>query len=159
MSMTHERSVGSDSYPNDEPTHEGAMVAFGTAAAFVLVGALGFIPGVTKHIDFKAGERFSGPHSQAMLFNLFQTSVLANLILIAVGLLAAVAGFFVLTTRLFYFVAAVFFGFLAIYGFSIDRSGSMNFLPVNVAACILYAAIAFVLLVTGLVLALHPRRH
>ena len=64
--------------------------------------------------------------------------MLANLILISVGLVGAVAAFFVVTTRLFFFVAAVLFAFFAVYGFSIDRSGPANFLPVNLAACWLY---------------------
>lgn len=158
MSITGERSPTSRSYPHDEPSHRGAMVAITAGILFVLVGALGFIPGATKHIAFKAGERFSGTGSHAMLFGIFQTSVLANLIFLAVGLIAAVSSFFVLTTRLFFFVGAVFFAFLAIYGFSIDLSSSANFLPMNTAASFLHAGIAVVLLITGLAVSVAPRR-
>ena len=49
---------------------------------FLLVGILGFIPGITTHYSDLA---FAGHDSGAKLFGSFQTSVLQNLVYIASG--------------------------------------------------------------------------
>jgi hypothetical protein len=49
---------------------------------FLLVGVLGFIPGITTHYDDLA---FAGHDSGAKLLGIFQTSVLHNIIHIAFG--------------------------------------------------------------------------
>jgi len=49
---------------------------------FLLVGILGFIPGITTHYSDLA---FAGHDSSAKLLGIFQTSVLHNLIHIAFG--------------------------------------------------------------------------
>jgi hypothetical protein len=51
-------------------------------AVFLLVGILGFIPGITTHYSDLA---FAGHDSSAKLLGIFQTSVLHNLIHIAFG--------------------------------------------------------------------------
>ena len=48
---------------------QGAAVII--AAAFLVVGVLGFIPGVTTHLDQL---RVAGHHSGAMLFGVFAVS-------------------------------------------------------------------------------------
>lgn len=158
MSMTAQRSSAT---LHDEPDDfRGQAAAMGAGALLVLIGALGFIPGVTQHVAFKAGERFSGPESHAMLFGLFQTSVLANLVFLGLGVLGGVSGFFALTSKLFFFVVAVVFTFFGIYGLSIDRSGSANFLPMNGADNWFHLGIAVVALVVGLIVsAVRPRQH
>src|SRR5690606_18201082 len=55
------------------------------AAVFLLVGVLGFIPGVTTNFD---SMEFAGHESEAMLLGIFQVSVLHNI----VHLLFGVAG-------------------------------------------------------------------
>jgi hypothetical protein len=60
-------------------------LAFG--AVFLLVGILGFIPGITED----APGSFAGEDSEGSIFGVFQTSVLHNLahLLFGVGILAA----------------------------------------------------------------------
>ena len=53
-------------------------------ATFILVGILGFIPGVTSHLY--GGLDFAGHNSQAKLFHVFQVSWLHNIVHIAFGL-------------------------------------------------------------------------
>ena len=54
-------------------------------AVFLLVGILGFVPGITSNFDQL---HFAGHHSEAMLLGLFQVSALHNI----VHLLFGVAG-------------------------------------------------------------------
>ena len=161
MSMTGQRSTTEDTYRHDEhddARYRTASAAMGISVVLVLLGALGFIPGVTQHVAFKAGERFSGPESHAMLFGVFQTSVLANLIFVALGLLGAVSAFFDITSRLYLFVGAIVLAFFGIYGLAVDRASAQNFLPLNGAASWLRLGLAVVMLSSGVVLSLRRRR-
>lgn len=57
------------------------------AAVFLLVGILGFVPGITSHY----GElKFAGHNSHAKLFGLFQVSVLHNLVHVVFGAIGVV---------------------------------------------------------------------
>ena len=62
------------------PAQVAALVV---AILLIVIGVLGFIPGVTTHL----GEiTFAGPWSGAHIFNVFQTSVLRNAVWIFFGL-------------------------------------------------------------------------
>lgn len=71
---------------------EGAMrdrslvqtAALAVSALFVLVGILGFIPGITT--ELYDGLNFAGDDSEAELLGLFQVSVLHNLVHLGFGL-------------------------------------------------------------------------
>ena len=71
---------------------EGAMrdrslaqtVALAVSAVFVLVGILGFIPGITT--ELYDGLNFAGEDSEAELLGIFQVSVLHNLVHLLFGL-------------------------------------------------------------------------
>lgn len=151
MTDTQARSSSTGRESRLPPAQSVAMVA---AVVFALVGILGFIPGATTHFDFQTGQRFSGPGSTAMLFGVFQTSVLHNGIFLAFGIVGAVSGFFALTARLFFFLAAVIFLFLGVYGLAIDQQSAANFLPMNTADNILHLAIGVVVLAIGATLSL-----
>ncbi|HAG60934.1 MAG TPA: DUF4383 domain-containing protein, partial [Arthrobacter bacterium] len=51
-------------------------------AVFLLVGVLGFVPGITSNYD-QLG--FAGHHSEAMLLGLFQVSALHNIVHLLFG--------------------------------------------------------------------------
>jgi hypothetical protein len=57
-------------------------LAFLAGALFLLVGVLGFLPGITTHLGDIA---FAGHGSRAQLFGVFQVSVLHNLVHLAFG--------------------------------------------------------------------------
>ncbi|BAS07779.1 conserved hypothetical protein [Arthrobacter sp. Hiyo4] len=79
-------------------THTGTRTAARTnvqkasivvGAVFLLVGILGFVPGITANFDEL---HFAGQHSEAMLLGLFQVSALHNIVHLlfgAAGLLMA----------------------------------------------------------------------
>src|SRR5579885_2946447 len=80
---------------SDQPSGFGSeprvpMHAFAASAGllFLLLGVLGFIPGITSHYGDMA---FAGPGSGARLFGVFEVSVLHNLVhlLFGIGFIAA----------------------------------------------------------------------
>ncbi|HEY0000746.1 MAG TPA: DUF4383 domain-containing protein, partial [Actinoplanes sp.] len=74
--------VTRDSTTTRSPVRTAALVV---AAVFLLVGVLGFIPGITTNYDTL---QFASHHSEAKLLGLFQVSILHNI----VHLLFGVAG-------------------------------------------------------------------
>jgi hypothetical protein len=97
---------------------------------FLLVGALGFVPGITTDYDSMT---FADHESGAELLGIFQVSVLHNI----VHLLFGVGGLWAATqARLVapvLFASATIYGVLTIYGIVIDKESSANFVPVNSA--------------------------
>lgn len=104
------------------------MVALVVGAVFLLVGILGFIPGVTTDYDQLA---FAGEGSEAMLLGIFQVSILHNI----VHLLFGVAGVALARTAngaaMFLIVGGVIYLVLWIYGLVIDKDSAANFVPLN----------------------------
>jgi len=125
------------------------MVALAVAAAFVLIGVLGFVPGVTTHY----GELvFAGHHSKAKLFGVFQVSILHNLLhlvfgLVGLGLARRVGG-----ARLFLAGGGAVYLVIWLYGFGVDRESYANFVPFNDADNWLHLFLGFGMLVLGLLL-------
>src|SRR6478672_6975542 len=68
-------------------------------AVFILVGILGFIPGITSHLY--GGLDFAGHNSQAKLFHVFQVSWLHNIVHIAFGLVGLAFARTTATARLY----------------------------------------------------------
>jgi hypothetical protein len=111
-------------------------------ATFLLVGILGFIPGITVNWD---DLKFAGEESDAELLGLFQVSVLHNLAHLAfgVGILAARRH----RTALQYLLGAgALYVVLFVYGLIASEKGSENFLPTNNGDDVLHAVLALALL-------------
>jgi hypothetical protein len=118
------------------PTHHHAMglslhnTAMALGAVFLLVGVLGFIPGITTNYGAMS---FAGHDSGAMLLGVFQVSVLHNI----VHLLFGVAGIAMARSdrmaRNFLLGGGIVYVLLWIYGLVIDMQGAANFVPFNTA--------------------------
>ncbi|MDX6231152.1 MAG: hypothetical protein QOH68_100 [Nocardioidaceae bacterium] len=97
---------------------------------FLLVGVLGFVPGITTDYDSMT---FADHESGAELLGIFQVSILHNI----VHLLFGVAGLWAATqARLVAPVllgSAAIYGLLTIYGIVIDKESDANFVPLNSA--------------------------
>jgi arginine exporter protein ArgO len=95
---------------------------------FLLVGVLGFIPGITSNYDTLS---FAGHDSEALLLGIFQVSVLHNI----VHLLFGVAGILLSRTneqaRNFLLYGGVIYLVLWLYGLIIGHDTPANFVPVN----------------------------
>lgn len=105
----------------------GALVA---GAAFLLVGILGFIPGITTDFDDMA---FAGTDSRAELFGIFQVSVLHNLVHLAFGVAGVAMARTASTARTFLLAGGAVYLVLWLYGLLIDHHSSANFVPLNTA--------------------------
>ncbi len=127
-------------------------VALIFGVVFLLVGVLGFIPGITQGAD---GLSFAGPSSMAMLLGIFQVSVLHNI----VHLLFGVAGIAMARTapsaRSYLIASGVIYAVLTVYGLLVPADGAANFVPVNAADNWLHLVLTIGLLGAGL--ALRPR--
>ncbi|WP_431908199.1 DUF4383 domain-containing protein [Micromonospora carbonacea] len=95
---------------------------------FLLVGLLGFVPGITT--DF-GDLRLAGHGSGAKLFGVFQVSVLHNAVHLAFGL----AGLALSRTwdgaRTFLIGGGAIYLVLWLYGLVVDHGSGANFIPVN----------------------------
>ncbi|ABP55909.1 DUF4383 domain-containing protein [Salinispora tropica] len=131
-------------------TRTGLQTAALTVAViFLLLGVLGFVPGITT--DY--GElRFAGPDSGAKLFGLFQVSFLHNILLLGSGLAGLMLARRVGGARVFLTVGGALTLGLWLYGFAIDRESSANVIPVNEADNWLHLGVGFAMLVLGLLL-------
>ncbi|WP_434446734.1 DUF4383 domain-containing protein [Lentzea sp. E54] len=106
------------------------VVAVVVGVVFLLVGILGFVPGVTANYDQLT---FAGHGAGALLLGIFAVSVLHNLVHAAFGvaglLLARTAG----GARSFLIGGGVIYLVLWLYGLVIDHDSAANFVPVNTA--------------------------
>ncbi len=118
-------------------------------ATFLLVGILGFVPGVTSNYD---AMEFAGHESGAELLGIFEVSILHNL----VHLLFGVAGLAMARTwsgaRAFLLGGGAIYLVLWIYGLLIDLGSSANFVPVNDADNWLHFVLGLGMVALGLLL-------
>jgi hypothetical protein len=116
-------------------------------ATFILVGILGFIPGITSNLY--GGLDFAGHNSTAELFHVFQVSWLHNLVHIAFGLVGLAFASSAATARLYLIGGGVVYLLLWFYGLLIDQSGGANFVPFNTADNWLHFALGAGMIVLG----------
>lgn len=125
------------------------LAAFVVGAVFLLVGVLGFIPGITTNYDMMT---FAGHHSEAKLLGLFDISVLHNIVHLAFG----VAGLALARTfdgaRWFLIGSGTIYVVLWVYGLIVADDGAANFVPVNSADNWLHLGLGVGMLLLGLVL-------
>ncbi|WP_240957848.1 DUF4383 domain-containing protein [Streptomyces barkulensis] len=116
---------------------------------FLLVGVLGFIPGITT--DY--GEmQFAGHESQAQLLGLFQVSILHNLVHLAFGVVGLAMARSVSGAKAFLIGGGVIYLLLWIYGLIVDEDSGANFVPLNAADDWLHLVLGAGMIVLGAVL-------
>lgn len=130
-------------------------VAAAVGAVFLLVGVLGFVPGITTNFDQLA---FAGRESGAELLGLFQVSVLHNVVHIAFGVFGLILSRSVRGAIGFLVVGGAIYLLLWLYGTIIDLNSTNNFVPVNTADNVLHLVLGVVMVAAGLVLLRVPRR-
>ncbi|MEU0539987.1 DUF4383 domain-containing protein [Nocardia sp. NPDC005978] len=142
---------------NEQPaTHPGRrtrarvqIAALIVGSVFLLVGVLGFIPGVTTDFDTLSG---AGHHTEAKLLGLFQVSVLHNLVHLLFGVAGIIAARTVAAARLYLVVGGTIYLVLWLYGLVIDQTGDANFIPVNTADNWLHFGLGVGMVALGLIL-------
>jgi 4-hydroxybenzoate polyprenyltransferase len=127
--------------------------ALAVGAVFLLVGILGFIPGITTDYDSMT---FAGHESGAQLFGIFEVSILHNLVHLAFG----VAGLLLARTwsgsRAYLIGGGVVYLVLWVYGLLIDHDKPANFVPVNDADNWLHFALGVAMVLLGVLLSRRP---
>ena len=105
---------------------------------FLVVGILGFIPGITTNYDDMS---FAGKDSGAELLGIFQVSVLHNIahLLFGVGILMSRTHE---GARLYLLGGSLIYSVLFIYGLFVGAGDDANFIPMNGADDVLHAALA-----------------
>jgi arginine exporter protein ArgO len=106
------------------------LAALAVGAVFLLVGILGFIPGITTDYDTMS---FASHHSDAKLLGIFNVSILHNLVHVAFGVAGIVLARAAATAKSFLIVGGVIYLALWLYGLVIDKDSAANFVPVNSA--------------------------
>ena len=117
---------------------------------FLLVGILGFIPGITTNYDEL---KFAGHSSDAQLLGIFDTSILHNII----HLLLGVAGLALARTwegaRTYLLGGGVIYLAVFVYGVIWGHDeGRANFIPVNWADNILHVVLGGGMVLLGIAL-------
>lgn len=130
--------------------------AFVIGATFVLVGVLGFIPGIVRMFG---GLSFKGPESDAQLLGLFDVSVVHNIVhlLFGVGLLASRRAAWAVRYLL---IGGIAYAAVFIYGlFVVNSTSAVNFLPINTADNVLHIVLSVTMITLGVIGAAALRRH
>jgi hypothetical protein len=123
------------------------MAALAVGAVFLLVGILGFIPGVTTGYDTLT---FAGHHSDAQLVGVFNVSILHNIVHLLFGVAGIVANRTAGASKAFLIGGGIIYLVLWIYGLVIDLDSAANFVPVNTADNWLHLGLGVAMIALGL---------
>ena len=108
--------------------HPARRAAQVVGAVFLLVGILGFVPGVTQDLG---DITFAGHESDAMLLGIFQVSILHNIVHLLFGVAGLAMSRTVRTARTYLVGGGIIYLVLWLYGLLVDDMSDGNFVPVN----------------------------
>ncbi|SCL28330.1 protein of unknown function [Micromonospora rhizosphaerae] len=115
---------------------------------FLVIGVLGFIPGITSNFD---DLYFAGHESDAKLLGLFQVSVLHNIVHLLFGVAGLALARTVSGARTFLVGGGPIYLVLWLYGLVVDMSSAANFIPLNNADNWLHLGLGVGMIALGVV--------
>ncbi|MGI8332494.1 DUF4383 domain-containing protein [Actinomadura scrupuli] len=121
--------------------------AFVASVVFLIVGILGFIPGITTHYG---SMQFAGHDSMAKLFGLFQVSVLHNIVHLLFGVVGLQLARTVAGARGFLIGGGIIYLILWIYGLAVGNDSRANFVPLNTADNWLHLVLGVAMIALGI---------
>ncbi len=124
--------------------------AAAVGAVFLLVGVLGFIPGITTGLydDFE----LFGHEGNAKLLGIFEVSALHNIVHLLFGIAGLAMAKTAAGAKTFLLGGGVIYIVLWIYGLLIDKTSAANFVPLNTADDWLHLVLGLGMLALGLLL-------
>lgn len=143
MTTNHNNATGDRTRTNIQ------KAATAVGAVFLLVGVLGFIPGVTSQYDQMS---FAGHDSEALLLGVFQVSVLHNIVHLLFGAAGLAMARTISGARNYLIYGGVVYLILWIYGIIIDHDSAANFVPVNDADNWLHLLLGIGMIALGVLL-------
>ena len=114
---------------------------------FLVVGIAGFIPGLTHPIDELEA---AGTESEALLFGVFQVSVLHNIVHLLFGVAGLAVAARAVASRNYLIWGGVVYLVLFIYGLFVLQAPEANFVPVNAADNWLHLVLGVGMIALGL---------
>jgi hypothetical protein len=122
-------------------------------AVFLLVGILGFIPGITANYHLLG---MAGPGSGALLLGIFQVSVLHNIVHLLFGAAGIAMARSATQSRNFLLVGGAVYLVLWLYGLLIGHDTPANFVPFNTADNWLHLILGLGMIALGVALSRGP---
>ena len=126
------------------------VAALLVGVAFLLVGILGFVPGITTNLY--SGLDFAGHMGDAKLLGLFQVSILHNVVHLLFGIAGIALAKTYFGARTYLIGGGIIYLVLWIYGLVVDMGSDANFVPVNSADNWLHFLLGATMVVLGLAL-------
>lgn len=123
-------------------------------AVFLLVGVLGFIPGITSNYDSLG---FAGHGSEALLLGAFQVSVLHNIVHLLFGAAGLAMSRSHSRSRSFLLYGGIIYLVLWLYGLLVGHDSGANFVPVNGADNWLHLVLGLAMIALAILLSRDPR--
>ncbi len=116
-------------------------------AVFLLVGILGFIPGITSNYG---SMEFLGNDSKAKLLGLFQVSILHNIVHLLFGVAGLAMAKATKSATTYLIGGGIIYLVLTVYGFVVGQNTAANFVPVNTADDFLHLFLGVGMIALGL---------
>lgn len=124
------------------------LAATVVGAVFLLVGILGFVPGITSNYDELS---FGGHESGAELLGIFQVSILHNLVHLLFGVAGLALARTAKSATTYLIAGGAIYLVLWLYGLVIDHDSGANFVPVNDADNWLHLVLGIGMIGLGLI--------
>ena len=131
------------------PTTDVQKAAMAVGVVFLLVGILGFVPGITQGFG---DMQFAGHESESHLLGIFQVSILHNIVHLIFGVAGLAMARSFSGARTFLVVGGAVYLVLFLYGLLIDKESTANFVPVNMADDWLHLVLGAGMVALGLLL-------
>ena len=123
--------------------------ALAVGIMFLLIGVLGFIPGITSNFD---QFEFATADSKALLLGLFQVSILHNIVHLLFGVLGLAMARSVSGARTYLVFGGIVYLVLFLYGLLVGQESAANFVPLNLADDFLHLFLGIGMILLGVVL-------
>ena len=140
-------TIGTSSTTGSRTLLQTAALLVG--ATFVLVGLLGFVPGITTNFSDLS---FASNESGAELLGIFQVSVLHNIVHLLFGVVGIAMAKSVSGAKLYLVGGGAIYLVLFVYGLVINLDSAANFVPVNTADNYLHLVLGIAMIALGSVL-------